>query len=228
MPAPEPNKAGQPELLVRRLGRQGYRPVWQAMQAFNQARTVHTPDEIWLLEHPAVYTLGLNGKQSHILDAGEIPLIQTDRGGQVTYHGPGQLVVYLLMDLKRHGLGVRSLVSLIEQSIIALLADYGIDSVARQDAPGVYVNGAKIAALGLRIKQGCSYHGLSLNIDMDLEPFSRINPCGYEGLAITQLRTLRVTNDMEQIADALLGHIASRLDSPWCRATAKEGLFKHD
>lgn len=181
------------------------------MQRFTQERDSDTPDEVWLVEHPPVFTLGLNGKQHHILNAGDIPLVQTDRGGQVTYHGPGQLVVYLLLDLQRHGLGVRALVSLIEKSIITLLAEYGIQAESRKDAPGVYIDGAKIAALGLRIKQGCCYHGLSLNIDMDLEPFKRINPCGYPDLPVTQLANLGINTDMPTVAQALLAHISPQL-----------------
>ena len=225
MISPLKNSFEEKSLLVRRLGRRDYLPVWQAMQHFTQQRSHDTLDEIWLVEHPPVFTLGLNGKQHHVLNAGDIPLVQTDRGGQVTYHGPGQLVVYLLFDLKRHGLGVRSLVSLIEQSIIDLLTSYNIDAEARQDAPGVYVAGAKLAALGLRIKQGCSYHGLSLNIDMDLEPFSRINPCGYEGLAVTQLRTVGISDNMDKIADALLAHISNRLGYHPDFTFAEENLF---
>ena len=228
MSAPAPNQTFQPDVLVRQLGLQDYTPVWRAMQAFNKSRNPQTSDEIWLLEHPPVYTLGLNGKPEHVLNSGDIPLVQTDRGGQVTYHGPGQLVAYLMLDLKRRGLGVRSLVTLIEQSIIDLLATYGIDSEARQDAPGVYLDGAKLAALGLRIKQGCSYHGLSLNIDMDLEPFDRINPCGYEGLTVTQLRSLGVSDPLDKIADKLMNHIAKRLGASLNRTTSNEGLFNHD
>lgn len=218
----------QTELTVRQLGHRDYTPVWRAMQTFNQARRADTADEIWLVEHPPVYTLGLNGKRDHVLNAGDIPLVQTDRGGQVTYHGPGQLVAYLLFDLKRHGLGVRSLVSLIEQSIIRLLADYGINSEARHDAPGVYVDGAKLAALGLRIKRGCSYHGLSLNIDMDLSPFSRINPCGYHGLKVTQLAQLGVTAGMDSVATALLEQISSQLGASLNPKAPDERLFRHD
>lgn len=225
MPSPLVTSPEKQSLLVRQLGRRDYTPVWQAMQRFTQQRTNDTADEIWLLEHPPVYTLGLNGKQHHVLNAGDIPLIQTDRGGQVTYHGPGQLVAYLLFDLKRHDLGVRSLVSLIEQSIIDLLAGYGIPAINRQDAPGVYVEDAKLAALGLRIKRGCSYHGLSLNVDMDLEPFSRINPCGYEGLAVTQLRSLGISDSMDKIASTLLNHIASQLGYHPDITLAEENLF---
>lgn len=211
MPVSKTNPQPQQHLLVRELGLCDYTPVWRAMQDFTRQRTDNTRDEIWLVEHPPVFTLGLNGKQHHIIDPGEIPVVSTDRGGQVTYHGPGQLVAYLLIDLKRHGLGVRAMVSLIEQSIIALLGSYGIEAKSRQDAPGVYVNGAKIAALGLRIKQGCSYHGLSLNIDMDLEPFSRINPCGYPDLAVTQLSSFGIDRDMTSVAVALLAQITRQL-----------------
>lgn len=178
-------------LLVRCLGLVDYVPTWQAMQAFTAARNESTPDELWLLEHPPVYTQGQAGKPEHVLNPGAIPIVQIDRGGQVTYHGPGQLVAYLLLDLKRRKLGVRDLVRRMEQSVIDLLADYGIESYGKVDAPGVYVQRegveAKIAALGLRIRNGYSYHGLSFNVNMDLEPFSRINPCGYAGLAVTQL-----------------------------------------
>ena len=174
-------------LVVRTLGRCDYHAVWSRMQTFTAARTPASPDEMWLVEHPPVYTLGRNGKEEHILDPGEIPVVHTDRGGQVTYHGPGQAVAYCLLDLRRRGMGVRELVSLLEASVIALLGDQGIAAAARRDAPGVYVDGRKIAAVGLRIKQGRSYHGLSLNVAMDLTPFRRINPCGYAGMAVTQL-----------------------------------------
>lgn len=174
-------------LQVRSLGMQPYEPIWQAMRSFTAERTADTPDELWFLEHPPVFTQGQAGKAEHLLALGAIPLVQIDRGGQVTYHGPGQLVGYLLVDIARAGLGVRSLVSAIEQSLIALLQSYGVSAHARSDAPGVYVGMAKIAALGLRIRAGCSYHGLSLNVAMDLEPFSRINPCGYAKMPVTQL-----------------------------------------
>ena len=182
---------GDAQLAIKALGLAEYVPTWQAMQDFTAARNVATPDELWLLEHPPVYTQGQAGKPEHVLNPGAIPIVQIDRGGQVTYHGPGQLVAYLLLDLKRRKLGVRDLVRRMEQSVIDLLADYGIESYGKVDAPGVYVlrDGveAKIAALGLRIRNGYSYHGLSLNVNMDLEPFSRINPCGYAGLSVTQL-----------------------------------------
>ena len=183
--------AGPPGLILRRLpGLQDYRATWEAMRAFTLARDSATPDELWLLEHPPVFTLGQAGRPEHLLDPGLIPVIQTDRGGQVTYHGPGQLIAYLLLDLRRAGVGVKRLVQLLEQAAIDLLAARGIIAAARPAAPGVYVDGAKIAALGLRVRQGCSYHGLSLNVAMDLAPFRRINPCGYPGLAVTQLADL--------------------------------------
>ncbi len=177
-------------LQVCDLGLRDYLPVWHAMQKFNQQRTDTTPDELWIVEHPPVFTLGLNGDPAHIHAAGNIPVINTDRGGQVTYHGPGQLVFYPLLDLARRKLGVKQLVSQLEQSIIDCLQDYGIGGERRDGAPGVYVAAAKIAALGLRIRHGRSYHGVSFNIDMDLSPFSQINPCGYENLAVTQLAAL--------------------------------------
>jgi lipoyl(octanoyl) transferase len=188
-----------------------YLPAFEAMQAFTDARGPETPDEIWLLEHPPVFTQGMNGKPEHLLGPGEIPVIQVDRGGQVTYHGPGQLVVYLLLDLRRRRLGVRHVVSAMEQAVIALLADYGIAAEARQDAPGVYVGDAKLASLGLRVRRGCSYHGLALNVDMDLQPFSRINPCGYRGLEVTQLRALGIDDSLEVITQKLLARLAEQL-----------------
>ena len=174
-------------VVVRRLGMAEYQPVLAAMRDFTDRRGEDTPDELWLLQHPRVFTQGQAGKAEHVLAPGDIPVIQVDRGGQVTYHGPGQWVVYLLVDLKRRGLGVRALVTLIENAIVRLLSEYGIDAAPRADAPGVYVNGDKIASLGLRVRRGCSYHGLSLNVDMDLEPFTRINPCGHEGLQVTSM-----------------------------------------
>lgn len=176
------------ELLVRRLGTLDYSTVWEAMQTFTDTRTSDTPDEMWCLQHPAVFTQGQAGKAEHLLSTGDIPVLHVDRGGQVTYHGPGQLVAYLLINLKRRHLGVRALVTATEQAIIRVLALYGICAHARRDAPGVYVDGgAKIAQLGFRVRKGCSFHGLSLNVDMDLEPFSRINPCGYQGLVVTSI-----------------------------------------
>lgn len=175
------------KLVVRQLGLQEYVPVWRAMQNFTSARDAGTPDELWVLSHPPVFTQGQAGKAEHLLAPGDIPVVPIDRGGQVTYHGPGQLVVYLLIDVRRAGMGVRDLVSLIEQCIIETLSAMKIPATTRPSAPGVYVGAAKIAALGLRIRRGCSYHGLSLNVCMDLEPFGRINPCGYQGLAVTRI-----------------------------------------
>lgn len=174
-------------LRVRWLGRIDYEPAWHAMQEFTDRRDAGSDDEIWLLEHPPVFTQGQAGKAEHLLFPGDIPVVHVDRGGQVTYHGPGQLVAYVLIDVRRQGIGVRELVSLIENSLVQLLAGYNVSSCAKADAPGVYVDDAKIASLGLRIRRGCSFHGLALNVDMDLEPFGRINPCGYQGLRMTQL-----------------------------------------
>lgn len=199
-------------LIVRDLGLVDYAPTLTAMQAFTEQRDAATFDEIWLLEHPPVFTQGQAGKAEHVLAPGDIPVVQVDRGGQVTYHGPGQLVVYLLIDVKRQGLGVRELVSQIENSLIALLADFDIQAVAKPDAPGVYVNNAKIASLGLRIRRGCSFHGLALNVDMDLEPFSRINPCGYAGMAMTQMRALTPVVTMDKVRAHLTAHLVRHLN----------------
>ncbi|MDH3526674.1 MAG: lipoyl(octanoyl) transferase LipB [Gammaproteobacteria bacterium] len=190
---------GVATLAVRKLGRVDYQKTWRNMQSFTAARTATTPDELWLLEHPPVFTLGRNGKQEHLLGTGDIPVIQVDRGGQVTYHGPGQLVAYTLFDLNRRGLGVQSLVHLLEQAVIELLADYDIEANRRNKAPGVYVDDRKIAALGLRIRKGCSFHGLCLNVDMDLAPFSRINPCGFAGLQVTQMADLGITTALDRV-----------------------------
>ncbi|QTR51729.1 lipoyl(octanoyl) transferase LipB [Candidatus Thiothrix anitrata] len=179
-------------MRVRVLGQQAYLPVLQQMQDFTRERTAATVDELWLVQHLPVFTLGRNGKPEHVLAPGDIPVVPIDRGGQVTYHGPGQLVVYLLLDIRRKALGVRELVMGIEQSIITLLARYGITAQGDREAPGVYVQGSKIAALGLRVTRGYTYHGLSLNVAMDLEPFQRINPCGYAGLQVTQCRDLGI------------------------------------
>ena len=175
---------------VRHLGKVDYQNTWQQMQDFTNTRQADTDDELWFLQHPPVYTLGKNGKAEHVLKPSDIPVVNSDRGGQVTYHGPGQIVVYTMLDLNRLNIGVRQLVTVLEQTVIDLLASYGIDSNANPDAPGVYVNNAKIAALGLRVRKGCSFHGLALNVDMDIEPFTRINPCGFEGLEVTQLKNL--------------------------------------
>jgi lipoyl(octanoyl) transferase len=200
-------------MIQRELGLVEYLPTLEAMKDFTDSRDADTPDELWLLQHPRVFTQGQAGKAEHVLAPGDIPVIQVDRGGQVTYHGPGQWVVYLLVDIRRHGMGVRKLVDLIEQSIVQLLSEHGIDSAPRADAPGVYVNGNKIASLGLRVRRGCSYHGLALNVAMDLEPFQRINPCGYQGLQVTSMAKLLpdVELDMDAIGRRLLAILAERL-----------------
>lgn len=201
-------------LQVCDLGLRDYLPVWHAMQRFNLQRSDATPDELWIVEHPPVFTLGLNGDPAHIHAAGNIPVINTDRGGQVTYHGPGQLVLYPLLDLARRKLGVKQLVLQLEQSIIDCLQDYGIHGERRNGAPGVYVAAAKIAALGLRIRHGRSYHGVSFNIDMDLSPFAQINPCGYENLAVTQLAALVPAGTVAptaRIKPQLLAHFCRHL-----------------
>ncbi len=198
-------------IQVRHLGQRDYRGVWREMQQFTDQRDAQTPDEIWLLEHPPVFTLGQAGRPEHLLNPGSIPVLKVDRGGQVTYHGPGQLIAYLLIDLRRRGLGVRQLVTLMEQSIVELLQGYGIDSAPRKEAPGVYVDGRKIASLGLRVRRSCSFHGLSLNVDMDLEPFSRINPCGHAGLEVTQLVDLNGPADLRQVGDELAGLLENNL-----------------
>ena len=181
------------------------------MQAFTESRKPRCNDELWLVEHPPVYTLGLNGKPEHVLDPGAIPVVAVDRGGQVTYHGPGQIVAYALLDLRRLGLGPRQLVMALEQAVIDILAGYGIEAASRREAPGVYVDGAKIAAVGLRVRRGCCYHGLSFNVAMDLEPFSRINPCGYPGMAVTQLADLAAVGDEQLLARRLADKLAGRL-----------------
>ena len=198
---------------VHHLGEVDYRKSWQKMQDFTRTRQQDTNDELWFLQHPPVYTQGTNGKAEHVIDAAGIPVVYSDRGGQVTYHGPGQIIVYTLLDLVRLNVGVRQLVSILEQSIIDLLAAYNVEAHARRDAPGVYVNDAKIAALGLRVRKGCCFHGLALNVDMDLEPFRRIHPCGYEGLDVTQLKNLvadikikNVSNDLQQALLKNLNH----------------------
>jgi lipoyl(octanoyl) transferase len=199
------------EVILRRLGLVEYEPTWRAMQRFTDERDASTPDEIWLLEHPPVFTLGLAGKLEHVLAPGDIPVIQTDRGGQVTYHGPGQLVVYPLLDLKRRGLGVRELVMALEDAVIGYAAGLGIEARSRRDAPGVYVEGRKLASVGLRIRRGASYHGIALNVNMDLEPFGRINPCGYAGLEITQLATLGGPRSVADAARGLETHLLRAL-----------------
>lgn len=199
------------QLLIRELGLQPYAPVWQKMQAFTDTRSGDSRDEIWLLQHEPVFTQGQAGKPEHLLNPGDIPVVQVDRGGQVTYHGPGQLIVYLLIDLRRRKLGVRDLVDTIEQSIVAMLADYGIEAYPKPDAPGVYVDEKKICSLGLRIRRGCSFHGLALNLNMDLEPFLRINPCGYAGLEMTQVHTLAPDADLDCLPNNLVNYLVKKL-----------------
>lgn len=198
-------------LIVRRLGLRDYLPTWEAMRAFTDARTPGTPSELWIVEHPAVFTQGQAGKAEHLLAPGEIPVVQTDRGGQVTYHGPGQLVIYLLVSLRDAGVGIRGLVSIIEQAIIDLLGARGIEAQARPDAPGVYVDGRKIASLGLRVRRGFTYHGLALNVSNDLEPFRRINPCGHAGLEVTSTRQLGIGDDTDLLAQELSQRLADAL-----------------
>ncbi len=199
-------------IIVKHLGRQAYEPVWRAMQQFTDERDANTADELWLVEHPPVFTQGLAGKAEHVLAAGDIPVIQVDRGGQVTYHGPGQIVAYPLINLRRHGIGVKSLVHGIEQAIIDTVALYGVQAARKDNAPGVYVDGAKIASLGLRIRKACSFHGLAFNIDMDLEPFQRINPCGFSGLEVIQLADLAQQVDINTVEQQLIAAFCQQLN----------------
>lgn len=205
------NLATATPALVRKLGRTEYADTWRAMQDFTAQRTADTLDELWLTEHPPVYTLGLNKRGVKPPLRNDIPLVETDRGGKITYHGPGQIILYLLLDLKRMGLSVRQLVSRIENTVVALLGEYGVSAQSRADAPGVYVNGEKIASLGLRLKNGCCYHGLSLNAYMDLSPFSAIDPCGYQGLQVTQMHDLGVAVNSPELAMRLLNNLATDL-----------------
>ena len=206
---------------VINLGLSEYQATWDAMRHYTHQRLPETTDQLWLTEHPPVFTQGLNGRAEHVLDSGDIPVVQVDRGGQVTYHGPGQLVIYCLLDLNRLGLGVKGLVALIERAIINLLDSYGIAAHTRVGAPGVYVEQAKIAALGLRIRKGCCYHGLSLNVDMELEPFSRIDPCGYRDLAVTRLCDLGVNVGIEQVGYALADVIKGLLSEKESGSTGR-------
>jgi lipoyl(octanoyl) transferase len=199
--------------VIRNLGLQDYETTWQDMQRFTQERNTDTADELWIVEHFPVYTLGLNGKREHLLNTGNIPVINSDRGGQVTYHGPGQLVIYTLLDIKRLNLGVRQLVTILEQAMINALAEYGVITVSRADAPGVYVNDKKIGSIGLRIKKNCSYHGLSLNNDLDLRPFDYINTCGYSDLKVTRLADLGVTISTNQLASSVIQAITTSLQT---------------
>lgn len=198
-------------IVVRNLGRQDYVPLWQAMQDFTNTRTESTADEIWFTEHPPVFTMGINASDKHLLAPGNIPVVPIDRGGQVTFHGPGQLMVYPLLDLRRAGLGVRTLVTALEQCVVDLAAEFAISAESRREAPGVYVSGEKLASIGLRIRKSCSFHGMALNVDVDLEPFTRINPCGYAGLRMTDLKTLGVNLGLDGVWPRLLPHFLDHL-----------------
>ena len=200
-------------LVIRHPGVLDYETAWHDMQVFTHNRDQDTADELWFLQHPPVFTLGRNGKQKHLHDTGRIPVINVDRGGQVTYHGPGQLVVYTLLDINRRQLGVQSLVRLLEQAVIDLCSDHAIHAQRRDNAPGVYVDNRKLAALGLRVRKGCAFHGLSLNVDMDLAPFALIDPCGYQGMEVTQLRQLGVDASMENVSTQLQKHLERLLDT---------------
>jgi len=195
-------------------GRQDYVPLWHEMQAFTDNRDADTADQIWFVEHPPVFTMGLNASQDHLLAPGDIPVVQIDRGGQVTFHGPGQLMVYPLLDLRRANIGVRKLVTALEQSVVDLVAEFDVEAVARADAPGVYVNAEKLASVGLRIRRGSSFHGMALNVDIDLEPFSRINPCGYAELQMTDLHRLAIELSLETAAERLLPHFLNHVGLP--------------
>jgi lipoyl(octanoyl) transferase len=198
-------------IVVRTLGMQDYEPLWRGMQQFTDSRSSQTPDEIWFTEHPPVFTLGLNASREHLLAPGNIPVIQVDRGGQVTYHGPGQLMIYPMIDIKRARLGVRDLVTALERTVIDLAAEYGIEATCRKDAPGVYVEGRKFASVGLRVRRGASYHGMALNIDVDLEPFSRINPCGFSDLEVTDLKSLGINASRPDIQARVQEHLLRHL-----------------
>jgi len=200
-------------LNIVQLGEQDYESVWQDMRQYTDERDSTSPDQLWIVEHPPVFTLGQAGRKEHLINIGEIPVVQSDRGGQVTYHGPGQIILYTLLDLKRNRLGVRALVNCIEQTVIDLLKLHNITAKTSQDAPGVYVSDAKVASLGLRVRRGCSYHGLALNVDMDLEPFNRINPCGYPGLKVTQLADLGVNTPQQKLALQLSTLFTEKLKS---------------
>jgi len=193
-------------------GRQDYVPLWREMQEFTDTRDDDTPDEIWFVEHPPVFTMGLNASEEHLLAPGDIPVVQIDRGGQVTFHGPGQLMVYPLINLRRSNIGIRALVTALEQSVVDLVADYDVEAVADPEAPGVYVAGDKLASVGLRIRRGSSFHGMALNVDIDLEPFSRINPCGYAELQMTDLRRLGIALELERSSEKFLPYFLRHLD----------------
>ena len=208
----QPSAAGlDAGIGIRFLGRQEFEPTWRAMQHFTEERDAATRDEIWFTEHPPVFTLGLNASRDHLLAPGDIPVVQIDRGGQVTYHGPGQLMVYPLLDLKRSDLNIRSLVTALERSVVELAGEFGIEASSRREAPGVYVAGRKLASIGLRVRRGASYHGMALNVNVDLEPFSRINPCGFRGLEMTDLARLGVRFDLASVAERLQVHLLRHL-----------------
>ncbi|MGI9271621.1 MAG: lipoyl(octanoyl) transferase LipB [Woeseiaceae bacterium] len=209
------------QIVVRELGLQDYEPVWRAMQDFTDSRDDSTDDEIWFCEHQPVFTLGLNAAAEHLLAPGEIPIVQIDRGGQVTYHGPGQLMIYPLIDIRRANIGVRDLVTALEQCVVDLAAELGIQAASRCDAPGVYVDGVKLASVGLRIRRGASFHGMALNVSVDLEPFSRINPCGFENLEVSNLHRLGAEVEMDTVRDQLLPHLLRHLGLD--QATLKNG-----
>lgn len=206
-------------LIVRQLGRQRYMPIWQKMQDFTDTRDENTPDEIWLVEHESVFTQGQAGKDEHLLAPGDIEVIKVDRGGQVTYHGPGQQMMYVLFNLRRLKIGVRELVTWLEECIIESLAEFAIDAYAKADAPGVYVNDSKIASLGLRVRRGCSFHGLALNVNMDLSPFLRINPCGYAGMNMVQTKELNGPQDLEAAGEGLVKHMIKKLNATQVKHT---------
>ena len=201
-----------PTLIIRQLGQRAYEPTWQAMQDYTDTRDEFSADEIWLVEHDPVFTQGQAGKEEHLLMPGDIPVVKVDRGGQVTYHGPGQQVMYVLFNLRRLKIGVRELVTWLEECVVSTLADYGVNAYAKPDAPGVYVDDKKIASLGLRVRRGCSFHGLALNVNMDLAPFSRINPCGYAGMAMVQSSDLAGPKTIEQAQKGLIKHIVEKLN----------------
>jgi lipoyl(octanoyl) transferase len=217
-----------PVPLLKWLGRVEYEPTWRAMQRRTEAATHATADEIWFLEHPPVFTQGMNGKSEHVLAPGDIPVVEIDRGGQVTYHGPGQLVVYPLLDIARLGIGVRALVTGIEGAVVETLAQWGIRAYGKRDAPGVYVDGRKLASVGLRIRRGRSYHGLALNVAMDLEPFRRINPCGYAGLEMTQVGDLGGPTSVRAVAEALAPHLLRQLGFEAERLAPRAGTSATD
>ncbi len=218
------SNTGKISPTLKYLGQVDYEPTWRQMQKITDVRDENTPDEIWFLQHPPVFTLGMNASTEHLLAPGAIPVVPIDRGGQVTYHGPGQLVVYPLIDLRRAGLGVRDMVTALERSVVDSAAEYGIEAYPRADAPGVYVEGMKLASVGLRVRRGCTYHGLAFNLDMDLEPFSRINPCGYQGLQVTQLSELGGPSNVAQMARVLAPHLLRHLGF----TADKDALFSAD